>query len=121
MGMFGGKGPDLGGDVLDISAMGVRYIATEKLALNIKMKLTVTFREAGKLQIVAAGSGFVRARLAEPAIAPRLAASGAWRAMLEGVMLGVLDLCGVPGVARIFEVPGEDDTVEAEVTWTVPA
>ncbi len=50
MSVFGSKGADLGGDVLDISAIGVRYIAATKLALNIKVKMTITFRDAGKLE-----------------------------------------------------------------------
>jgi hypothetical protein len=49
MGLFGGKGPDLGGLVLDISAMGVRYASAEKVPLNTRLKMTITFRDAGEL------------------------------------------------------------------------
>ena len=50
LGLFGNKGADLGGEVLDISAMGVRYISAERLALNIKMRMTITFKDAGQLE-----------------------------------------------------------------------
>lgn len=44
VGLFGG-GPDLGGEMLDLSSIGLRFVSSQKLAIDSHMKLTVTFAQ----------------------------------------------------------------------------
>jgi hypothetical protein len=74
-------------------------------------------RRGGSLRVLSSGEGRLDARLSPGPAATQLGKSAAWRALLEGFCVGLIDLCGATGEAA-FEVSSETPgAVDLKLRW----
>ena len=72
-------------------------------------------RNAGTIQMLDAGDGFIRFRIADAP--PQLRKSHAWRTLLEGFAGGLLELGRIPGEVQIRPAPDEPRAVDLLGMW----